>query len=134
MRMMPTLDEADVERIVKACKAAAKEKGRRATIALVDNAGHLLYLERPEVNGVNTSDMAFMKARTAALRGRPSSNFAQRVKDSPGSLTAPNYLGVDGGVPVFHEQECIGGVGVSGIDHDDEPIAAVGAALFPKKK
>jgi glc operon protein GlcG len=128
------LDESDVEKIVKACKTAAKEKGRRATIAVVDQAGHLLYLERPEVNGVNTAEMAMMKARTAALRGRPSASFGERVKEKPGFLMAPNYLGAEGGIPLFHEEECIGGVGVSGIDHDDEPIAIVGAKLFPKKK
>jgi glc operon protein GlcG len=133
MRFTPTLEEADVQNIVRACKAAAKERNQRVTIAVVDAGGHLLYLERPECNGVNTADMATMKARTAAIRGRPSSKFGERVKEMPAFLMAPNSLGAPGGVPLFHEKECIGGVGVSGIAFDDEPIASIGAALFPKK-
>ena len=90
----------------------------------------MLFLERPDLNGVNTVEMSTMKARTAALRGRPSSAFAKRVQEKPGSLMAPNYLGVDGGVPLIYENECVGGVGVSGIDHDDELVAIAGAEAF----
>jgi uncharacterized protein GlcG (DUF336 family) len=48
-------------------------------------------------------------------------------------MMAPNYLGVPGGIPLFHQKECVGAVGVSGIDRDDEPVAISGAQLFPKK-
>jgi glc operon protein GlcG len=71
--------------------------------------------------------MATLKARTAALRARPSSAFAKRVAERPGFLAVPNCLGVPGGIPVVFEEECIGGVGVSGIGENDEPVAQAGA-------
>ena len=130
MRMKPTLTPDDVLKIAAACKAAGDRIKRVPTVAIVDGSGHLLYLERPECNGVNTVEMATMKAQTAAYRGRPSAAFAKRVKEHPGFLLAPGYLGVEGGIPLLYKGECIGGVGVSGIDTDDEPVAIAGAAAF----
>ena len=134
MRQKPCLTSDDVEKIVAAAKKYGAEIKRRPTIAVVDEGGHLLYLERPDVNGVNTVEMSTMKARTAALRGRPSSAFAKRVEERVGFLMAPNYLGVEGGIPIMFGDECVGGIGVSGIDHDDEPVAEAGAkGLEPPK-
>src|SRR5215471_1987592 len=119
MRRKPCLTTQDVLKMVAAAKEAGAKIKREPTIAVVDAGGHLLHLERPDRNGVNTVEMATLKARTAALRGRPSAAFASRVKERPGFLMVPNCLGVDGG-------------GVSGIDHDDEPVAKSGAEAFGK--
>lgn len=127
MRRKPSLTSDDVLKIVAACKEAGAKIKRQPTVAVVDAGGHLLHLERPDRNGVNTVEMSTLKARTAALRGRPSSAFAQRVNERPGFLLVPNCLGVDGGVPILFEGECLGGVGVSGIDFDDEKVAQIGA-------
>jgi glc operon protein GlcG len=132
MRMKPTLTSEDVLKMISAAKTAGDMIKRAPTIAVVDAGGHLLHLERPDRNGVNTVEMATLKARTAALRGRPSGAFGERVKQSPGSMMAPNYLGVPGGIPILYEGECLGGIGVSGIDHDDEPVAKAGAEAFGK--
>ena len=132
MRRKPSLTTEDVLKMVAAAKEAGAKIKREPTIAVVDAGGHILHLERPDRNGVNTVDMSTAKARTAALRGRPSSAFEARVKDRPGFLMVPNCLGVEGGVPVIFEDECIGGVGVSGIDHDDERIAKAGAEALGK--
>lgn len=132
MRFKPTLTPDDVLGIVDACKAEAKRLGREGTIAVVDGGGVLLYLERPESNPVISVDMAWMKARTAATRARPSANFEARVKDRPGFLMVPHTLAVEGGMPLFHGKESIGGVGVSGIDQDDEKVAIAGAEWFNK--
>jgi len=130
MRRKPCLTTQDVLKMVAACKEYGAKIKREPTIAVVDAGGHLLHLERPDRNGVNTTKMATLKARTAVLRGRPSAAFATRVKERPGFLMVPNCLGVPGGIPVIFEDECIGGVGVSGIDHDDEPVAKAGAEAF----
>jgi len=136
MRHKPCLTSDDVEQIVAAAKTYAAKIKRRPTLAVLDEAGHLLYLERPDVNGVNTVEMAMAKGRTAAYRGRPSSAFGKRVQERIQFLTAPGYLGVEGGIPIMYGEDCIGGIGVSGIDHDDEPVAKAGAAGFvaPKSK
>jgi uncharacterized protein GlcG (DUF336 family) len=78
--------------------------------------------------------MATLKARTAALRERPSSAFAKRVAERPGFLAVPNCLGVPGGIPIIHKDECIGGVGVSGIGENDEPVAQAGADAVGSEK
>ena len=81
-------------------------------------------------DGVNTCELATLKARTAALRGRPSAAFAQRVQEKVGFLMMPDLLAVEGGIPILHEKECIGAIGVSGIDQDDEPVAKAGAQAY----
>jgi glc operon protein GlcG len=132
MRQKPCLTSEDAQRMVAACKAAAAKRNLQPTVAVVDSAGHLLHLERPDSNGVNTVEMSTMKARTAALRERPSSAFAKRVAERPGFLMSPNCLGVEGGVPLIYEDECVGGIGVSGIAEDDEPVAQAGADALGK--
>jgi glc operon protein GlcG len=76
--------------------------------------------------------MSTGKARTAAFRGRPSSAFEERVRERPGFLSTPNQIAVRGGVPVLYEGMCLGGVGVSGIDKDDEVVAMAGAKVLLK--
>ena len=132
MRLKPCLTSEDAQKMVAACKAEAAKRKLEPTVAVVDAAGHLLHLERPDRNGVNTVEMSTLKARTAALRERPSSAFAARVAERPGFLMTPNCLGVEGGIPVLFEGECIGGVGVSGIAEDDGPVAQAGADAFGK--
>src|SRR5215813_6001437 len=108
MRQKPCLSDDDVEQIVAAAKKHAAKIKRKPTIAVVDEAGHVLYLERPDVNGVNTVEMALAKGRTAAYRGRPSSAFGKRVQERIQFLMSPNYLGVEGGIPIMYGEDCIG--------------------------
>ena len=130
MRFKPCLSPEDVIAIAAACKAEGGRIGRQGTIAIVDAGGVLLYLERPEHNPVIAVDMAWMKARTAAVRARPSATFEERVKTRPGFLLVPHTLAIEGGVPLMYEGESIGGVGTSGIDNDDEKISLAGVAWF----
>ena len=130
MRMRPVLTLDDVQKIVASARAKAAESAEKGTIAIVDQGGSLLYLERPDTNSANSVEMATGKARTAAFRERPSSALEERVKDRPGFLMTPNQIGVRGGVPLFFEGECVGGVGVSGIGNNDEPAALAGAAAL----
>jgi uncharacterized protein GlcG (DUF336 family) len=127
MRNKPCLTLDDVFRMVAASRQAAADRKLECTIAGVDPGGHLLYLERPDSQGANGVEMATLKARTAALRERPSSAFAKRVRERPGFLMVPNCLGVQGGVPIMHDGDCVGGIGVSGISEHDEPVAQAGA-------
>ncbi len=130
MRMRSVLTLDDVEKIVAAARKEAAKHNERATIAVVDHGGALLFLERPDANSANTVEMATGKARTAAYRERPSSALEERVKDRPGFLMTPNQIGVRGGVPIFYKGECVGGIGCSGIGNNDEPAAVAGAAAL----
>jgi uncharacterized protein GlcG (DUF336 family) len=130
MRSKPQLTLDDAYRIAEAVRAEAEKRKLAGTIAIVDSGGHLLYLERPDRQSPNSVDIATLKARTAAYRERPSSALQERVKERPGWLMFPNSLPIAGGVPLFYDGECVGGVGVSGIADDDEVAAAAGAAVL----
>jgi len=58
MRNKPCLTSDDVQRVVAAARKHAAKIKREPTIAVVDEGGHLRYLERPDVNGVNTVEMS----------------------------------------------------------------------------
>jgi glc operon protein GlcG len=132
MRMRPTLTLEDVGVIIEACHAKADELGLAGTIAIVDFGGDLLFLERPDRQSPNSVEVATRKAQTAAFRERSSASLEARVKDRPGWLMFPNGLPMAGGIPLFHGEECIGGIGVSGIADNDEVVAEFGAAAFGK--
>jgi glc operon protein GlcG len=130
MRSKPQLTLDDVYRMAAATRAAAAAKNLAATIAIVDFSGALMYLERPDRQSPNSVEVATLKARSAVFRERPSSQLEQRVKEQPGWLMYPNGLAMGGGVPLFHEGECVGAIAVSGAAFDDEPVAQAGAAAL----
>jgi glc operon protein GlcG len=132
MRMKPTLTQDDVAIMIAACHAKEQELGLRGTIAVVDFGGDLLFLTRPDSQSPNSVEVATRKARTAAFRERPSSSLESRVKERPGWLMFPNGLPMSGGVPLFFNGECVGGIAVSGIADDDEVVALAGAEALNK--
>jgi uncharacterized protein GlcG (DUF336 family) len=133
MRQKWSLTSEDVKKIVAACKKEAAKYNNEPTVAVVDEGGHLLYLERPDSHRPNGVEMALGKARCAAFRGRPSSALEERGKDRPGFLFVPNCLPIRGGAPINYRGATLGGVGISGIDVHDEEIAQVGVAAVVKK-
>ena len=131
MRSKPQMTLEDAYKIANAARAAAaKRNGSAGTIAVVDSGGHLLYLERPDRQSPNSVEVATLKARAAAFRERPSSQLGARVKDDPGWLMFPNGLPMSGGVPLFYERHCVGGIAVSGISDHDEGAAQAGADVM----
>jgi glc operon protein GlcG len=130
MRQKPQLTLDDAYRMVEAARKEAAKRKLEGTIAIVDVSGSLLYLERPDRQSPNSVEVATMKARTAAFRERPSSALEARVKEQPGWLMFPNGLAMGGGVPLFHDGECVGAIAVSGMAHDDEPVAQAGAVAL----
>ncbi len=134
MRNKPHLTLDDAHRMAKAARLEAAQRKLEGTIAIVDTSGALMYLERPDRQSPNSVEVATMKARTAAFRERPSSSLEARVKEQPGWLMFPNGLAMSGGIPLFHEGECVGAIAVSGIAYDDEPVAQAGAAALEERE
>jgi uncharacterized protein GlcG (DUF336 family) len=120
-----TLDDART--MAAACRTEAAKHRKAPTIAVVDSGGQLVYFERADSDSPLGIDMSLGKARTSALRARSSHALEERVKERPGFLMMPNCLPVRGGVPLFFEGECVGGIAVSGIGELDEPVAEAGA-------
>ena len=128
MRSKPSLTASDAARMMAACKAAAARHQWAVCIAIVDDGGYLLALERLDGAHLATPEAATGKARTAALMRNPSRLMEERVNDRPAFLRFPYIMPVIGGVPVMHDGECVGGIGVAGVQSDeDEQVAQAGA-------
>ena len=128
------MSSSDSTEIVEACKAGAAAIGRFATVAVVDDVGMLLHLERHDSVGVVSVETTIRKARTASLYARPSSAMEQRIMERPAFLGMPDLLAVPGGLPLFMDGTCVGGVAVGGVDKDDEAVAQAGVERFAQLK
>jgi glc operon protein GlcG len=129
MKQKHALTTADVRSIVAACQHEAQRNGWSVTIAIVDDGGHLLFLERDGAK-VTTVDVAIRKARTSALAQYPSGTLQKRVREEP-QLLALDLMPMQGGMPLLYRGECVGGVGVSGVKPEqDEQIARAGCAVL----
>ena len=88
----------------------------------VDNGGAC------DLTGAISAEVAMGKARTSALTKRPTKFFEDRVKERPAFVTFPTPGVVfQGGLPLMYQGECVGAIGVSGVQsHEDEQIAKAG--------
>jgi glc operon protein GlcG len=128
MRNKPCLTADDTHKMMAACKAEAQKNNWAVTIAIVDDSGAALLLERLDGTGAISAEVAMGKARTAAVTKRPTKFWEDRSKERPAFLTFPSG-GVlfQGGLPIMHQGECVGAIGVSGVQsHEDEQIAKAG--------
>jgi glc operon protein GlcG len=131
MRTKPCLTSADVKKMMAACLAEAEKNKWQVAIAIVDDGGFMLSLDRMDSAPVTTAEVAVGKARTAALTKRPSKFFEDRVKERPAFIAFPAGLFIQGALPILHEGECVGAIGVSGVQsHEDEQIARAGIAAL----
>ena len=128
MRQKPALTSTDCHKMMAACIAEAQKNKWPVTIAIVDDSGAALLLERLDGCGAIASTVAMGKAQTAALTKRPSKFFEDRIKERPGFVTFPTPgVMFQGGLPLVHQGECVGAIGVSGVQsHEDEAVAQAG--------
>ena len=132
MKSKMILTSEDVQKIVSACKAETARHKCAATIAVVDDAGNLMFLERMDGPGPLSCEIANGKARTAALTRQPTRAAEERLPGRLGYLNVPGFYALQGGVPVMAQGQCVGAVGVSGASSPqvDELIAQAGAAAL----
>ena len=131
MRQRPALTSADAHKMMEACKVEAQKNKWNVAIAIVDDSGAVILLERLDGCGAISSDVAVKKAQTAALTKRPTKFFEDRVKERPAFANFPAGLLIQGAVPIMARNECVGAIGVSGVaSHEDEQIAKAGAAAL----
>ncbi len=131
MRQRTVLTAVDAERLVAAARAFAESKQWQVTIAVVDEGGYLFRLERMDGAGLQSPEVATLKASTAALSRSPTKRMEDLVRERPGMLRFPSRLPIQGGLPIMLDGDCLGGVGVSGVQsHEDEEIAAAAIAAL----
>jgi glc operon protein GlcG len=128
MRDKPCLTEDDLIKAMTACRAEADKNNWKVAIAIVDDGGYLLHFNRMEGVAPISAEVAIGKARTAAMTRRPSKFFEDRVKERPAFVTFPTPgVLIQGGLPLMHQGDCVGAIGVSGVQsHEDEQIAQAG--------
>lgn len=133
MQSKAVLELADVKAIAAAAEAEALKNNWPVTIAIVDDGGHLLWLQRLDGVAAISAHIAPAKARTAALGSRESKAYEDVINQGRVSfLSAPVLEGMlEGGVPILKDGRCIGAVGVSGVKStEDAQIARAGIAAL----
>lgn len=129
MKTKPILTAETARRMLDAALSAAQAEGVAMSVAIVDDGGYAICLQRADNAGLMTPRVATDKARTAALLRAPSRVLADRVVTDPALLRLTEYLPMAGGVPLMVQGQCAGAVGVSGGSPDqDERVAAAGIA------
>ncbi|MES2716792.1 MAG: heme-binding protein [Pseudomonadota bacterium] len=133
MQTKSVLTLSDVRAIAQAAEAEALANQWAVTIAIVDDGGHLLWLQRLDGAAPISAHIAPAKARTAALGRRESKVYEDVINQGRTSfLSAPTLEGMlEGGVPVLVDGQCVGAVGVSGVkSSEDAQIARAGIAAL----
>ncbi|MDR2852796.1 MAG: heme-binding protein [Burkholderiaceae bacterium] len=133
MKTKSFLELSDLKAMAAAAEAEAIKNGWAVTIAIADDGGNLLWLQRLDGAAPFTWRMAAAKAHAAALGRRESKAFEDIIINGRTSfLTAPGIEGLlEGGVPIMKDGQVIGAVGVSGVkSNEDAQIARAGIAAL----
>ena len=128
-----SLEMSDIKAIAAAAEAEALANRWAVTIAIVDDGGHLVWLQRLDDAPAISAHIAPAKAHTAALGRRESKVYEDVVNGGRVSfLSAPEIKGLlEGGVPIMKDGQCLGAVGVSGVkSSEDAQIAKAGIAAI----
>ncbi|MCX7170810.1 MAG: heme-binding protein [Proteobacteria bacterium] len=130
---MLNLDEA--RRITAAAQAEAIKNDWKVVIAILDDSGHLICLERMDGTQKASCKIAEEKGRTAILFKRPSKALEEAVNGGRiALLSLPGAVCVEGGLPLVRNGEFLGAIGVSGVQsHQDGIVAAAGVACFEQQ-
>ena len=126
-------DLADVKLMAAAAEAEALKNNWPVTIAIVDDGGHLLWLQRLDGAAALSAHIAPAKAHTAAMGRRETKVYEDIINGGRTSfLSAPEVKGMlEGGVPIMKDGQCLGAVGVSGVKStEDAQIAKAGIAAI----
>lgn len=131
MKTKPILTLQDCEKIQAACRAEAVKNKWNVTVAVVDDGGYLISLARMDATAPVTAEIATMKAHGAAVSRRSTKVSEDRIAAGRVVLLKMPVLPVQGGVPILHQGECVGAVGVSGAQSsEDEQVANAGISAL----
>jgi len=122
----------DAKRVAAAARAEAEKNGWAIVIAVVDDGGHLMYLERMDGAQKASSRIAEEKGRTAILFKRPTKAIEDNVLEGRTVMMGlPGAVPLEGGVPLMKDGQFLGGIGVSGVQSfQDGVVARAGAAAL----
>jgi glc operon protein GlcG len=123
-------------KVGEAAMKFAKENGVGPSIAVVDEGGYLLYFVRSESSFAAGANVSVGKARTSAIFKKPTKDFEDSINKGRFTMTAlTDFTPLQGGVPIIHDGQVIGAIGVSGAKSaaQDEEVAKAGVAVLEAK-
>ncbi len=132
MANKPVLTLEAAKRIAAAARTEAKNNDWRVVIAVVDDGGHLLYLERSHDTQFGSVETAIQKAHAAVAFQRPTKVSEDAVLSGRLiHLALPGVIPAEGGVPLQIDGVVVGGLGISGVrSSQDGQVAAAGVAAL----
>ena len=133
MQTKPVLTLEDVKKIAAAAEAEALANNWPVVISIVDDGGHLMWLQRLDGVAPISSYISPAKAKTAAMGKRESKIYEDIINNGRVSfLSAPTLDGMlEGGVPIVVDGHVVGAVGVSGVKSTEAAqIAKAGIAAL----
>ncbi|MEP7365295.1 MAG: heme-binding protein [Acidobacteriota bacterium] len=128
-----SLNAVGARRVIDAAVHYAKQANTTGVIAVVDDGGNLMAVERIDGTFSAGANISIGKARTAALFKKPTKFFEDVVGKGRTSMVALNdFTPLQGGVPITIDGQIVGAVGVSGASSaaQDEELALAGAAAL----
>lgn len=138
MKTKPVLTHEDLRRIAAACEAEATANHWSVTFAIVDDGGHLLWLQRLDGAAPSSAEIGPAKARLAALGRRETRVYEDMINNGRVSFLSGlsqaglRGAGLEGGVPIMVDGQCVGAIGVSGVKSaEDAQIAQAGVKALP---
>lgn len=135
MKTKAVLELDDLKRMAAAVEAEAARNGWAVSIAVVDDGGHPMWLQRLDNASSMSSHLALGKAQTAAISRMESKGLEEFINRGHPSFLSARMMScvLEGGVPILKDGQCLGGVGVSGVmPNEDAHLARLGvAALDP---
>jgi glc operon protein GlcG len=132
MKTKPVLTLEDVKKIAAGAEAEAVKNNWAVTISVVDDGGHLLWLQRLDGAAPVSAWIGPQKAITAAVGRRESAVYEKMVNEGRVSfLSVQPVTPLEGGVPIIVDGHYVGAVGVSGVkSSEDVQIAKAGIAAL----
>src|SRR5213596_1592053 len=119
--------------IAAAVDYAKKNNAPGGVVAVVDEGGNLMALERIDGTFAIGATISIGKARTAVLFKKPTRFFEELINKGRTAMTAVDgFTPLIGGIPIIIGGEVVGGIGVSGAEsaNQDEELALAGANAF----
>jgi uncharacterized protein GlcG (DUF336 family) len=128
----PALTLAAAKKIIAAAESEALQQGWPVVIAVVDDGGHLISLQRLDNTQFASIEIAICKAKAAVAFKRPTLEWENMLNNGqPRVLNLPGVLASEGGVPLTWKGQIVGAIGVSGVKpSEDGQVARAGAAVL----
>src|SRR2546422_1022827 len=134
---VPALTYEGAARAAEAVNDVAAKRGVEPVVAVVDAGGDLIYLLRPDGAQVASTNVSVDKARTAAIYRRPSKDFEDQASNGrPSALHLARAVPLQGGMPIEHDGEVVGGIGVSGASSadEDQELSVIGSQALAERR